>query len=200
MCIATPLQLLFYLQIAICEILHYKAALRRQRMPRDEQRRFCCCNIDPCMAAVCGFLWTGMFGALATYCKSTFSLLIFKACIGIIYQGTMAIICFDVSLTISIRQHKIPKSCFLFSAVTEIGKYSIGRLRPNFVSGCRPNISLSTCVTGQYITDFTCLAVSMPSTENFLRTSFPSGHASSSAFSMIYVIVSVFNLRVYGQP
>ncbi|XP_067947967.1 phospholipid phosphatase 1-like [Watersipora subatra] len=65
-------------------------------------------------------------------------------------------------------------------ALTDIGKYSVGRLRPNFFAGCRPDINLTDC-TMEYITDYNCL---QPHADilHFIRTSFPSGHASQSAY------------------
>ena len=50
---------------------------------------------------------------------------------------------------------------FLFGAamsqsLTDIAKYSIGRLRPHFLDVCRPNWELINCSSGAYIEDFTC--------------------------------------------
>lgn len=50
---------------------------------------------------------------------------------------------------------------FLFGAatsqsLTDIAKYSIGRLRPHFLDVCRPDWSKINCTTGQYIEDFVC--------------------------------------------
>ncbi len=39
--------------------------------------------------------------------------------------------------------------CAASQLVTDIGKYSIGRLRPNFIDVCGPNIDFSNC-SGQY--------------------------------------------------
>jgi len=46
-------------------------------------------------------------------------------------------------------------------AVTDICKYSVGRLRPHFLDVCRPNITLTACSSASsgfsvYIDDFTC--------------------------------------------
>lgn len=50
---------------------------------------------------------------------------------------------------------------FLFGAamsqsLTDIAKYSIGRLRPHFLDVCKPDWSKINCSTGQYIEDFVC--------------------------------------------
>lgn len=50
---------------------------------------------------------------------------------------------------------------FLFGAamsqsLTDIAKYSIGRLRPHFLDVCDPDWSKINCTVGAYIEDFTC--------------------------------------------
>ncbi|XP_031173550.1 phospholipid phosphatase 1 isoform X2 [Sander lucioperca] len=50
---------------------------------------------------------------------------------------------------------------FLFGAamsqsLTDIAKYSIGRLRPHFLDVCKPDWKLVNCSSGDYIEDFTC--------------------------------------------
>ncbi|MEQ2190306.1 Phospholipid phosphatase 1 [Goodea atripinnis] len=50
---------------------------------------------------------------------------------------------------------------FVFGAamsqsLTDIAKYSIGRLRPHFLDVCKPNWKLINCSTGVYIENFTC--------------------------------------------
>ncbi|MFT7815652.1 phospholipid phosphatase 1 isoform X2 [Arapaima gigas] len=50
---------------------------------------------------------------------------------------------------------------FLFGAamsqsLTDIAKYSIGRLRPHFLDICRPIWSQINCTSGSYIENFTC--------------------------------------------
>jgi len=77
----------------------------------------------------------------------------------------------------------------IFPAVTDIAKYSSGQLRPNFVKACQPSVELSSCSDGQYITNFTCLAVDQME-EYELRSSFPSAHASGAAFAATYLSVS----------
>ncbi|TNN58687.1 Phospholipid phosphatase 1 [Liparis tanakae] len=50
---------------------------------------------------------------------------------------------------------------FLFGAamsqsLTDIAKYSIGRLRPHFLDVCKPDWKLINCSSGEYIENFTC--------------------------------------------
>ncbi|XP_041741468.1 phospholipid phosphatase 1 isoform X3 [Coregonus clupeaformis] len=50
---------------------------------------------------------------------------------------------------------------FVFGAamsqsLTDIAKYSIGRLRPHFLDVCKPDWKLINCTAGTYIEDFTC--------------------------------------------
>lgn len=83
------------------------------------------------------------------------------------------------------------------SGITDIGKWTVGRLRPHFIDGCKPDIDLSKCVVGQYIYNFTCQQTDME-IYNDLRLSFPSGHASQSAYTMIFLAVSQQHLA--SQP
>lgn len=50
---------------------------------------------------------------------------------------------------------------FLFGAgmsqsLTDIAKYSIGRLRPHFLDVCKPDWKVINCSAGAYIENFTC--------------------------------------------
>ena len=50
---------------------------------------------------------------------------------------------------------------FLFGAamsqsLTDIAKYSIGRLRPHFLDVCKPDWTQINCTTGDYIENFRC--------------------------------------------
>ena len=49
----------------------------------------------------------------------------------------------------------------LNQGITDISKYSVGRLRPHFLDVCRPNISANVCDshipgTYVYVNNFTC--------------------------------------------
>ncbi|XP_011637077.1 putative phosphatidate phosphatase isoform X4 [Pogonomyrmex barbatus] len=72
---------------------------------------------------------------------------------------------------------------------TDIAKYSIGRLRPHFMKLCIPNINCSLPENQHaYIEDFQCTATGISAKLlKEVRLSFPSGHSSFSAYTMIYL-------------
>ncbi|KAM4527783.1 phospholipid phosphatase 1 isoform 2-T2 [Odontesthes bonariensis] len=79
---------------------------------------------------------------------------------------------------------------FLFGAtmsqsLTDIAKYSIGRLRPHFLDVCKPDWDQINCSTGGYIEDFTCSGD--PTMVNEGRLSFYSGHSSFSMYCMLFL-------------
>ncbi|NP_001279364.1 phospholipid phosphatase 1 isoform X2 [Callorhinchus milii] len=78
---------------------------------------------------------------------------------------------------------------FVFGAgasqsLTDIAKYSIGRLRPHFLDVCKPDWSKINCSMG-YIEKFTCLGNARMVTE--ARLSFFSGHSSFSMYCMMFL-------------
>jgi phosphatidate phosphatase len=84
---------------------------------------------------------------------------------------------------------------FLFGAcmsqlTTDIAKYSIGRLRPHFLHVC--NSSIRCNEAGQdphiYIENFECLGQDLNKIRE-ARLSFPSGHSSFSAYTMVYTVI-----------
>ncbi|KAM8744068.1 phospholipid phosphatase 1 isoform 2-T2 [Acanthopagrus schlegelii] len=79
---------------------------------------------------------------------------------------------------------------FLFGAamsqsLTDIAKYSIGRLRPHFLDVCKPDWGSINCSVGVYIEDFTCTGDETMSNEG--RLSFYSGHSSFSMYCMLFL-------------
>ncbi|XP_060764898.1 phospholipid phosphatase 1 isoform X2 [Neoarius graeffei] len=79
---------------------------------------------------------------------------------------------------------------FLFGAamsqsLTDIGKYSIGRLRPHFLYVCKPDWSSINCSSEAYIEEFTCNGDPWMIKE--ARLSFYSGHASFSMYCMLFL-------------
>ncbi|XP_056875558.1 phospholipid phosphatase 1 isoform X1 [Takifugu flavidus] len=79
---------------------------------------------------------------------------------------------------------------FLFGAamsqsLTDIAKYSIGRLRPHFLDVCKPDWKSINCSLGTYIEDFTCTGDKRMSNEG--RLSFYSGHSSFSMYCMLFL-------------
>lgn len=98
---------------------------------------------------------------------------------------------------------------FLFGAAcsqltTDIGKYSIGRLRPHFISVCQPKLMDRTNCTDpanfhKYIEVFTCTNLESSARRiKEMRLSFPSGHSSFSMYTMLYAALFLqcrFNWR-----
>ncbi|XP_038589658.1 phospholipid phosphatase 1 isoform X2 [Micropterus salmoides] len=79
---------------------------------------------------------------------------------------------------------------FLFGAamsqsLTDIAKYSIGRLRPHFLDVCKPDWTRINCSSGAYIEDFPCTGDPTSVTEG--RLSFYSGHSSFSMYCMLFL-------------
>ncbi|XP_033891093.3 phospholipid phosphatase 1 isoform X2 [Acipenser ruthenus] len=82
---------------------------------------------------------------------------------------------------------------FLFGAamsqsLTDIGKYSIGRLRPHFLDVCKLNWTEINCQAG-YIENFTCTGKTW--IVNEARLSFYSGHSSFSMYCMVFLALYV---------
>uniref|UniRef100_A0A182RUT8 Phosphatidic acid phosphatase type 2/haloperoxidase domain-containing protein n=1 Tax=Anopheles funestus TaxID=62324 RepID=A0A182RUT8_ANOFN len=79
--------------------------------------------------------------------------------------------------------------------LTDVGKYTIGRLRPHFFDVCKPRMpDGTTCADainqGRYVTDFTC--TSEKSSARMLkemRLSFPSGHSSFSMYTLVFCAI-----------
>lgn len=84
---------------------------------------------------------------------------------------------------------------FLFATmvtafITETTKLFAGRLRPNFISVCDPDLSRVNCSLGYVIiSDDACSSMAMKEKLLDARKSFPSGHASISACGAIYFII-----------
>ncbi|EDS37325.1 lipid phosphate phosphohydrolase 1 [Culex quinquefasciatus] len=80
--------------------------------------------------------------------------------------------------------------------LTNVGKYSVGRLRPHFFAVCQPVLPDGTsCLNktlnyGRYIEDFTCS--SRTATDHMLSElplSFPSGHSSVAMYALVYCAI-----------
>uniref|UniRef100_A0A1I7ZHC8 AcidPPc domain-containing protein n=1 Tax=Steinernema glaseri TaxID=37863 RepID=A0A1I7ZHC8_9BILA len=73
------------------------------------------------------------------------------------------------------------------SIAANVGKRTISRLRPNFISVCQPDLA-TLCPVGspnRYVSEYTCLGEANPD----LHYSFPSGHATHSAFFAVFMIL-----------
>ncbi|XP_044740202.1 putative phosphatidate phosphatase isoform X2 [Chrysoperla carnea] len=68
--------------------------------------------------------------------------------------------------------------------ITDIGKYTIGRLRPHFYEACLPDINCNlTENLHKYFVNFECKR----SSAKDMRLSFPSGHSSHMMYTMVYL-------------
>lgn len=85
--------------------------------------------------------------------------------------------------------------------ITGIIKVQVGRLRPIFYHTCVPDVSCDDPVNqAVYITNYTCTGDA--SLDNFIRSSFPSGHTSYTFSSMIFLIYYIskrFNIDRYSD-
>nr|CAB3265054.1 lipid phosphate phosphohydrolase 1 [Phallusia mammillata] len=81
--------------------------------------------------------------------------------------------------------------------LTDIGKQSVGRMRPHFFDLCQPDVNCTDANQFLYITDYKCMRTSHPQIpqHNFhermldARKSFPSGHASFAFYMALYVVM-----------
>ncbi|XP_017462060.1 PREDICTED: putative phosphatidate phosphatase, partial [Rhagoletis zephyria] len=84
--------------------------------------------------------------------------------------------------------------------LTDVSKYSIGRLRPHFIDLCRPQLPnglvmdrFSNCQNPHtYVTEYTCFKdnLSMSSRKmKDVRLSFMSGHSSFAAVCLVYLVL-----------
>nr|XP_031829820.1 putative phosphatidate phosphatase isoform X2 [Nomia melanderi] len=72
--------------------------------------------------------------------------------------------------------------------ITDVAKYTIGRLRPHFMTLCVPNINCSLIENQhRYIEDYICTENISSRLLKEIRLSFPSGHSSFSAYTMVYL-------------
>ena len=86
---------------------------------------------------------------------------------------------------------------FLVGAVvttilTNVGKYTVGRLRPHFLAVCKPDFSKLNCTTGfqkNFITNYECTGDEHQINE--ARLSFPSGHSSHAGYCMTFLVLYV---------
>lgn len=124
--------------------------------------------------------------------------------------------CYKLSLT-KTKKIRIPEQLgnlcvlmgyFLFgllatNLITNSGKLMIGRLRPNFLSVCKPNVSnpytkLCQTVVKTYLVpdvDFKCMQSNIGELQD-ARKSFPSGHSSLSFYSMLFLALILNHLAV----
>ncbi|XP_078412094.1 phospholipid phosphatase 2 isoform X1 [Cetorhinus maximus] len=88
---------------------------------------------------------------------------------------------------------------FMFGAsvsqsLTDIAKYTVGRLRPSFLALCNPNMSLVNC--SQYVQIDVCTGSAREVTE--ARLSFYSGHSSFGMYCMVFLSLYV-QVRLHAK-
>lgn len=75
---------------------------------------------------------------------------------------------------------------------TEVGKYTIGRLRPHFMAVCQPQLSDGSLCSDpinlhRYVEDYECAAEGFTVADvRQARLSFPSGHSSIAFYALLY--------------
>lgn len=75
---------------------------------------------------------------------------------------------------------------FVTITITDVGKATVGRLRPSFFDQCGPSIVQST--TLGYVTDYSC-TVGSEKDHKDARKSFPSGHSSLAVYSAVFLCI-----------
>lgn len=74
--------------------------------------------------------------------------------------------------------------------LTDIAKYTIGRLRPHFFDICQPRDLQKLCmVPYTYVEKFVCNSNATDRELKEMRLSFMSGHSSFSAYTMMYTVL-----------
>lgn len=81
--------------------------------------------------------------------------------------------------------------------LTDVGKHTVGRLRPHFYDLCQPSVACTEANSHQYITDFNCTRTSHPDIPQHkfedrlldARKSFPSGHSSFALYCAVYLVL-----------
>ena len=76
---------------------------------------------------------------------------------------------------------------------TELAKYNIGRLRPYFLTVCKPDLNPELCEDEhhfqKFVTEYTCHPEADAKMVREARKSFLSGHSSFSFYSATFIIM-----------
>lgn len=84
--------------------------------------------------------------------------------------------------------------------LTNIAKYSIGRLRPHFLQVCRPRnldaLCPATANNYNYIENYECMSNDGAKLKE-ARLSFFSGHSSIAAYAMVFTVVRLFTSYLF---
>ncbi|XP_057319458.1 putative phosphatidate phosphatase isoform X2 [Microplitis mediator] len=109
-------------------------------------------------------------------------------------QSSMVLFGRVIPRWVVLAYHKIGSFAFGAAATvltTNVAKYAIGRLRPQFIELCKPSINCSLPINHHKFIEqdqFTCTASKVTTRlMKDIRLSFPSGHSSLSTYAMIYL-------------
>jgi hypothetical protein len=72
-----------------------------------------------------------------------------------------------------------------------VSRHTVGRMRPNYLDRCKPNVGYFSCNTTAFITDYECTGNKTRAQLETSRQSFFSGHASISMCVSTFVTVSL---------
>lgn len=90
--------------------------------------------------------------------------------------------------------------CLLTVVLTDVCKVTIGRLRPHFISICKPNFTQFNCTDSLgypvYVTDFRCTGDDEKEIHDS-HLSFPSGHSSFSTYSFVFLLLYLASVRTF---
>jgi len=88
--------------------------------------------------------------------------------------------------------------------LTDVIKCLVGRLRPHFIEACNPDVLVNmTCDSEaalKYITDYRCVSDKSSSILIDARKSFPSGHASLSMCSAVFIMCYTWRRAPSAPP
>lgn len=111
----------------------------------------------------------------------------------VLNNNDVKIIWFDVVLLFSIFVYGTGLNAF----VTDIGKYSLGRLRPHYISVCLPDWSMINCTSANITNSFVYGDEACTSNDykriKEARLSFPSGHSSFVGFATVFLVLYMEN-------
>ena len=118
--------------------------------------------------------------------------LIAPAIIGFVFQNKTWLRPWTLSFwkSVYIHTYQFFLGFLVIFLMTSACKYSIGRLRPNFMSICKPMPywnSTSCLTTNIYVTNYTCTGT-VAFLNDQAHQSFFSGHSSLSAYAMGYLV------------
>jgi len=83
----------------------------------------------------------------------------------------------------------------IMKVLVRTGKHWAGGLRPNFITVCEPNPNVTESLTGTYVNESLSRTICTNDASIESRWSFPSGHASQAAYTMMLTILALQNTK-----